>query len=221
MQAQLDLGGDAEVAAAASQAPEELLVTIRPSADDLAGRGEHLGAQHPIAGEAELRGQVADPTAQREAGDPGRPDHASWGDEAVGLRRAVEVQPGRSALRACDAGARVDVDPAHQREVDDEPVVDRAVASRVVAASPDGDLELVLLADRERGRDVVAGPAARDQRRTPVDERVVRPAQVVVAGVGGTDHGPVERAAELRDRLGAHFLIYGPGSLSGTPNWVK
>ena len=132
------------------------------------------GAQQSVAGEAELRGQVADPAAEREAGDPGRADHASRGDEAVGLRRAVEVEPGRAALRAGDTGARVDVDPRHQREVDHEPVVARrsgrpGCARRRAPRSP------VLGAGRTpaRWRRRLGYRAARDRARTAVDQRVV------------------------------------------------
>ena len=177
------LGHDAEVAAAAAQAPEELLMAGVLGADDPLRRGRHRRAEQVVAGEAVLGGEVADAAAEGEAGDAGRADHATGGDQAVGLGRLVEVEPGGAAAGAGYPLAGVDLDRAHLGQVDDQAVVDRAVAGGVVASSPHRDLEPVLLREGERRGDVVGIDAAGDHGRAAVDQQVEGEPRLLVLGV--------------------------------------
>ena len=77
---------------------------------DPSGRDD-LGADEVVAGEAVLGGQVADAAAEGEPAHACRADDAAGRDEAEGLRRRVEVEPGRAALGAGDPRVAVDLDP--------------------------------------------------------------------------------------------------------------
>ena len=195
VQAEVETRRDAEVPATPAEGPEELRVR-RDHAP--VGRDE-LGADEVVAREAVLRRQVADAPAQRQAADTRRPDDPSGRDEAVGLRRRVEVEPGRAAARARDPRLGVDLDRAHLREVDHEPVVENAVPGRIVAASTHGDLEPVRLREREGGCDVVGHEAPGDHRGATVDERVEAPACGVEAGVVREDHLAGQRLLQVGD----------------------
>src|SRR3954454_2273782 len=97
MEPQLELRDDAEVAAAATEPPEQLGVVLLGSADPLPRRGDELGAGQAVTGEAELGGEVADAPAQRQSGDAGRTDHAAGCGQPMLLGGGVEVEPGGAA----------------------------------------------------------------------------------------------------------------------------
>ena len=72
-----------------------------------------LGGDQVVAGEAVLCRQVADPAAEGEASDPGRADDTPRRNQAAGLGRGVEVEPGRAALGAGKPRIGIDLDPPH------------------------------------------------------------------------------------------------------------
>src|ERR1700738_5581095 len=91
---------DAEIAAAAAQAPVEVSV-LRLAGGDNATVGEHdLRLQQIVDGEAMLAGEVSGAAAKREAGDTGRRDNAGRHGEPVDMRGVVDI-----ALRAAGTGA--------------------------------------------------------------------------------------------------------------------
>src|SRR4051794_35995316 len=61
------------------------------------------------------------PPAERNPGAAGGADDASGREEAVRLRRGVEIEPPGAAVSAGDTRGRVDVDGAHQRQIDPQP----------------------------------------------------------------------------------------------------
>ena len=87
-----------------------------------------------------------------------------------------------------DAGIGVDVDTAHRREVDDEPVVDTAEPGSVVPAAAYGDLKPLLATEEDSCSDIGRVHRVRDDERTAVDHRVEERSSRVVAEVIATDH---------------------------------
>ena len=130
MQAELEGCGDAEVASAAAERPEQLGVVLLPRDDDRAARRHDLRANETVAAESVLRGEVSDAAAERQPGDAGGADDPARRREPERLRGRVEVEPRRSTLGAGDPGVPVDVDCAHRREVDHETRVAYAVPGR-------------------------------------------------------------------------------------------
>ena len=102
-------GDDAEVAAAAANAPEELLV-LKGGRANHAAVGEHdLGLQETVRGEAEFAHQVANTAAGGEACDA-CVSHVTAGDgEAVCLGRRVQLAPGDASPSCRGAGCGIDV----------------------------------------------------------------------------------------------------------------
>jgi hypothetical protein len=64
VQADLEAGDDAEVAAAAADGPEQLRMRLVIHAQELAVGGHHLGGQQVVDGQPVLADQVADPPAR-------------------------------------------------------------------------------------------------------------------------------------------------------------
>ena len=147
-----------------------------------------------------LCGQVANSAAEREPTDTGRHHDSAGRDETRSLRGRVEVSPGRAALCSRDPRVGVDLDPSHVGEVDHEPALTNAVSGWVVTASAHGDLEPMRAGEVESGGDVSGSPAARDQRRPAVDERVEADARRVVARVLGAQDCACERLLQLVSR---------------------
>jgi hypothetical protein len=201
MEAVLQLGCDAEVAAPAAEAPEELGILLGVGADHVAAGGDKLGADQVVAGEPVLGGQVADPAAEGEACDTGRADDPARGDQAVGLGRRVEVGPGCAARGAGYPSVGIDLHPAHLGEIDDEAVIQHAVPGGVVATAPDGDLELMRPGEVEGGGDVAGAKAAGDRSWAAVDQEVEADAGGVVVRVGGGKDVAVERLSEFGEVL--------------------
>src|SRR6202008_805094 len=111
-----------------------------------------------------------------------------------------------------------------------DPALADGIAGDVVAAAADGDLELVLAREAHRGLDVGGAVAANHQGRPAVDQPVVHLPGIVVAGVGGREHGAGELRAEGLEwkRGGRHrvtlLIDEGSGPAAGLPTrrgWGK
>ena len=197
MEAEVQPRRDTEVAASAAERPEQLRVLLRSREDDRSVGRHQLRTHEVVAGEAVLRGEVPDATAEREPAHARRADDAPGRDQAERLRRRVEVEPGRSAVGPGDPGSCIDLHATHRREVDHEPVVDRAVSGGIVPAPANGDVEPVRACEVECGRHVSGAHAANDDGGTPVDCGVEAPPCDVVLRVVGRDDGARERQAEI------------------------
>jgi hypothetical protein len=82
---------------------------------------------------------------------------------------AVVLVPGGAALRTCPPAARVDVDAAHQREVDHQSAVGDGPADHVVPAAANRDLQPCIAAERDSVAHVGDIAAAGNQAGTPVN----------------------------------------------------
>src|SRR5436190_8637512 len=188
----MERGDDAEVAAAAAQAPEQIGV-LGFGRDDLAAvGGDDLGLHEVVAGEAELALEPTAAAAEREATDAGGRDPAAGDCQAVFLRGGVDLSPPRPALDAGDALVRVDVDAVHGAEVDADTGVDDGRAGDAVAAAVDGECDVLLAGDIYRGGDVAGAGAPGDEGGLAVDHRVEHRTGVVVRGVAGMDELTLE-----------------------------
>ena len=196
-----ELGDDTEVAAAAAQPPEQVGVLAGVGADDAAIRQDDGRRDQVVAGQAVGIAQPAETAAERQAGHAGDADHAAGGRQSVGLRRRVDIAPGRAAADKRQPLLGVDADGVHRAEVDDESVVDGGVAGDVVAAAAYRDRQGVQAGEVQRQGNVVRVRAAGDQRRVAVDHPVPDEARFVVAGVGGTDELAAKDGAQLGDGL--------------------
>jgi hypothetical protein len=94
------------------------------------------------------------------------------------------------------------MDALHRRQVDHQPALGRRAPGHVVAAAADGGFEPVVARQLHGIDDVGHAAAARDQRRALVDEAVVHPAGVLVAGIGRPEELSREDLRQVRGGLG-------------------
>ena len=200
MQGELELGDHAEVAAASAQAPEQVRVLVLARADDAAVGGHDGGGHQVVGGQAVHALEPAGARAEREPGHAGVRDAPAGHREPVRLRRGVELRPGEAGAGAHGARGQIDLDALHRPDVDDEAVVDDAVAGAGVAAGAYGDRQAALAAVRDGRRDVAGVGRLGDQRRVAVDGTVVDGAGVVVALVARREDG----AGEVLDVAGCN-----------------
>src|SRR5215470_18528740 len=183
-------GDDAEIAATAAQAPEEIGIALGACGDDRALGGDDLGGEEIVAGEAVFAYQPADAAAEREAGDAGTGYDAGRHGQAVQVGLAIDVAEGGAALDARRAAFRIDEHAAHGREIDDDAIVAQRAAADVVAAAAHGDEQFLGARELHGVDDIGRAGAAGDEAGVLVDARVPNFARPVVGGVAGPDHGP-------------------------------
>jgi hypothetical protein len=170
---ELKLGDDAEVAAAATNRPKEILVFGRADGDEFAIGGHYLHREQVIDGEAALADHEADAAARRQAADADGGRVAGRQREAVDLRRFYKVARGGAGLHARGAGLRVDLHAAHAGEVDDDGAIDHAVAAEAMAAAADGQRTVVVADEADRLDDVIRRRGADDGQRAAIVGDVV------------------------------------------------
>ena len=147
-----------------------------------------------------LAHQPADPAPEGEPGDARRRDEATRHRQPEGLRLVVELAPRGAGLCDDALGIRVDPDPLHRRQVDDDPAVGGGEPRQAVSPAPHRDLEVLAAREVDGGDHVRDAGAADDQRRTLVDHPVPDRACRVVARVRHGDDLAPDALAQLLDR---------------------
>ena len=184
--------------AAAARGPEQVRVLVVTCRHDLAvSRHDARGAE-VVYGRAEPARQPPDSAAQREARHTRVSDDPGRCCAAESLGRRVEVPEECTCLDARDPRERIDVRPAHRREVDDHAVVAHRVAGDAVASAAHGHLEIALAREPQRGHDVVGVAAACDHSRPPVDRSVRDPPGFLIRGVSWVKGLAAEPACHVR-----------------------
>ena len=181
----LEGGHQAQIAAAAAQAPEQVGVVGGARRQQAAVGGDDVGRQEIVDDETALAHQPAETAPEREAGNPRRRDLTPGRGQAERLRLVIEIAPRHAGLRRHRAPLPIDPDALHRRQVDHEPAVADGVAGDVVTAAAHGDQQLVGPREIDGGEHVGRTGAPRDQGGLAVDRAVPDTAGGVVAGVTG------------------------------------
>jgi hypothetical protein len=120
------------------------------------------------------------------------------------LGLAIELTPGDAALRTCRVRLRVDMDPFHGGQINDEAAIDRRAARDIMAPAAHGDFERQPPRESDSVHDIGYSPALRDQRRPLVDEAVMDAPGLVIRDVSRPEKTPRKRRTSLihcnRDR---------------------
>ena len=197
MQTKLQVCNYAKIASSPAQAPEEIWILVRARANHKPVRGHHFRGKDVVARQAELRGQVADATAQAKSGHAGGDDHASRGDETKSLGGRVEVEPGRATLRASDPFPSIHLHLIHPREVDHQSAVANAVTGGVVSAAAHSNLQLMPLRKTKCAYDILCVCTAHDHCRAAVDESVETTARPLVLCIRRADNISIQSTLQL------------------------
>ena len=201
MQPELELGDDAEVAAAAAQPPEQVRVAGLVDVQPVAVGGDQLERRHVVARQPEPAREPAHPAAERQAADAGVGDIARGRGQPMLHRGAVERAEQRPALHPRASALGIDADAAHRRQVDHQAAVRDAQPEHAVPSGAHADLEVPLAAVADRLGDVVRARAAHDRPRPAVDHRVPHRPCLVVSGGAVFQEAAVRRSAHHRAAL--------------------
>ncbi len=141
MQGVLETGHDTEIAATASEGPEEVGMVGVVGHDELTVDGDELHGEHRVDGQTVLAGEEADPTTECDATDPDRTTVAESDGEPVLGGGGTELGGSETGPGPCRGSARVDFDMVETPDIDHDPAVDDAVAGHAVTAAADRELE--------------------------------------------------------------------------------
>ena len=114
MKAELERGDHAEVAAAATQRPEQVGVLVLGRAQPLAVGRHDIDREEVVDRETVLAHQPADATAEREPGDAGVAHDSAGGRQTVRLRLAVDVAPQSTTLHPGRSVGGIDAHGPHR-----------------------------------------------------------------------------------------------------------
>jgi len=118
-------------------------------------------------------------------------------NETEALGRRVEIEPGRTAIGAGGPGVAVDLDPAHQRQIDHQAALADAVSGGVVPASAHGHLQRARPGEVKSPRHVAGIEATHDHGRPAVDQRVEAAARRIEPLISGGEHRAANRPPQL------------------------
>lgn len=202
VQPELHPGDHAEVPAAAAQRPEQVRVLLGVRAHHPAVREHDVRREQVVDGQPVRAGQVADAAAERDPRDADRAGVPEPHGEPVRGRRGGDGPGGEAGLHPRGAGAGVHVEHREVAQVDDEPVVHRAVAGAAVPAAAHRERQPGVARERHRRRDVGVVQRAHHDGGARVGAAEHHDAEGVVVGVGGGDHPAADAGAEVVERGG-------------------
>ena len=146
-----------------------------------------------------LADEIADTTAEGDAGDSDRAGVAEADRQAVLGERGADVRAGQARAGPGRSTVHVDVELPQLADVEDDAALGRAVTRAAVAAAADRELEARPTGDVENGGDVRSVHDPSDRGRVLVEAAVHDRPESVVVRVAGADHGPPGGRPESRE----------------------
>ena len=201
MEAELDRGHHAEVAAAAAQRPEQVGIVVAVDPTEVAVGRHDLDRGHLVRLEAVLAAEPAEAAAQGIAGDADVGRGAGERGEPVLGGGLDGLDPDRAGADAGDARDGVDLDVLQPVHLHEHGVGQRVLhGGRVVAGALRGHLQAAVTCEADDLDDVMRGGGDGDSGGPLVDREVPgRPGLVPVRVVGADDLSldPMPQALDL------------------------
>src|SRR5512146_859193 len=190
-------GHHAEVAAAPTNAPKQVLVLRSVSGQETAIGRNNVSANDVVNGKTEFAMQVAPAAAQCQSGNANGGNNALGGGQSERLSFAVKFTELQAGLRAYSAPGRVDKDAFHGGHVNHEAAVANCFAGNTMASSTNRNENLMLAGETYAGDDVGRASAAGDDRRSPINHGIGKGASLVIAWVPRAQSLPAYGGSEL------------------------
>ena len=201
VEAELERGDDAEVAAATTQRPEQLGVVLRVRAHQLSLGGHELDRGDAVGLQAVAACEPAHAAAERVARDADVRAGAVERDQTVRRGGVDDLLPQHAGTDAGDPVDGVDLHAADPARLDQDRAVEAAQRTRVVAGGLGRDAQAVLAGGADDGRHLVLVRGVRDGRGALVDGEIERLAGSVVAVVAGQGDGTAAEVAQGRSGI--------------------
>src|SRR2546427_9025008 len=188
MKLEFEGGDDSDVAASATNPPEEVgVIALRRLKDSPIG-GDNFSRDQVVNGQTRLPSQPAHAAAEREAANARVTYDAGRNSQPVRLGSRIEVSQGGSTTYERTSSGGVDRHVSHPAEIDLETVIDHRAAAGAVCSAANSDFQILLPGEGDGGADVSRVRAAYDDRWSPIDGAVPDDAGLVVARVAGNEH---------------------------------
>jgi len=198
---ELETGDDPEVAAAATDGPEQVGVLVVTGVEESAVGRDHVRPAEIVDREPVFRGEPAEAAADGQPGDAGRRVDAERRGEAERLGLVVHVGQRRAGLDPGDLRVGVDDDRVHRAAVEDDPAVGDGRAGDVVPAAADRERAVPFAGELDRVDHVADAGTADDEGRSAVDHAVPDLPGLVVRVVVRANDAPAQSRREGRDGL--------------------
>src|SRR5438094_6235943 len=130
---------------------------------------------------------MAESATQSQATNTGGGENAARRRQPECMGSVVHITPGTATSDTHCPYHRIDARALHQRQVDDQTIVNDAEATAVVSATAHGHGESTCAPEIDGGDDVCHIAAARDQTRVSVDHAVIDLPRGGIVGVSGYD----------------------------------
>ena len=134
--------------------------------------GDDFTGEDIVAGQPIFAHQPTGAAAERQACNARLGDNAGRDRQAMRMCFAIHIAKERSRLHAHRMQLRVNGNPVHRRDVDDNAIIAQGPAGDVVAAAFDRDEKIVRTRKLHGANDVGRFPTAGDQARMLVDARI-------------------------------------------------
>ena len=193
----LEGGDDPEVAAAASDAPEQVLVLLRAGPQQLSVGGRDVGGYQVVAGESIAAVEPAQPAAEREPCDPGHdttPSVVANPNACVARSNSPKVSPGSARTVLVSGSTRTAFMPDRSSMMAPSP---HRVPRDAVATPAHREREVVSTCELDAADHVGRIHRPDHGERAPIDHAVEHGARRVVATVAWADHLPPQTRPEL------------------------
>src|SRR5215467_4040694 len=192
----------AEVATAAADRPEEILVLGGRGTQKRPVRYHYIGTGQVVGGKAEAACEVSEAAAQRESRHTGGGYDPARYRQPEGLGLVVDIAPDATGIHVCSAPRWIDPNSPEPGQVDDQPVVAGGVAGDVMASTAHSSNQAMPSCDFECRHHICRSGAARHQSGATPDGAVPdRRGGLVAVVVRGNKRSPKARP-QLADRDG-------------------
>ncbi len=136
MESKLERGDHSEVAATATECPEEILILVVAGRDLLAVGGDHIGTDQVVARQAVRPCQISDPTTQRQPADTRGGDDPPGSRQTKGVGCVVEIpQVAPPPTRAVRSAGSTRTPRIGERSITDR-VIPGAESGHAMTAAP-------------------------------------------------------------------------------------
>ena len=197
MQLILEGGDHAQIAAAAAQAPKQILVFHGAGGEQPPVGGDHVSREEIVNGKSVLAGQPSKAAPEGKSGDARIGGSAARGGQPKGLRLTVEFEPLDSRLRPSRARGRIHTNGLHGREVDNDATVADGVTWKAVPSPAHSHLQFIIAGEVHGANDIGSPGAASDHGWPAVKHPIPYFPRLVVAVLAGTQQGTSQTSFEL------------------------
>ena len=203
MQAEFEVRDDAEVAAAAAHAPEQIRILLGAGVPKLSVGGDHVHRLEVVDRHAESAREATEAAAGRQAAHAGVRHRAERRHESVRHALVIHLAEQRAALDPGAPRARIHAHSAEIRQVDLHAAVAGRLARVAVAAALHRDQQVVRAREGDGCLDVGRAARLRDEGRVLVERRIQDQARLVVAVVAGEQQLAAHLRGEVADIVAA------------------